>query len=1116
MNAFSRRRKAHHGNPSDSDWGSWRSFAFVASLLLNAFLIFVVWKGFAEKDDVFVAGLDRSDFSLEALEVSLHGDEVAVSTRDTGEVARRMSSSSSSASSSSSSSCSDSSASSGAGGHGGHHQTDALLYLFNTLIAGAAVLQFTSRFPSFPLTVVLFAMGFGLSIFLKHADLIDKLRIWGDSWEMWMDIDPHLLLFTLLPALLAGDAMTIDPSVARRVYLQCLWLAGPGVLICGFCTAGFLKLFLGWDFWLCVCGGAILCATDPVAVVALLKELGASPVLTVQIQGESLLNDGTSIVLYLISNNILKGENYEWSDVADFLIKKAVMAWALGLFIGYAFFYWISYAGINKLDHNSSMIQITLTLCCAYWSFIFVEGVLLLSGVLATVASSLVLAKYMWPHICSPETMHHVWHTFESLGNIIIFFLAGSITGWIIGDIDWICYFHLIVIYIFLICLRFALMFASRPILKLLSYDRSPVTWQEAVVMSWGGLRGAVGLAMAISVNLERAPHKCTGDLAINQKDAECLLFYVSGVALLTMLINAVTAPKIVNKLGITAQSSDRRKLLKMFHQQLYHWSQEAAVAPDVKEAMKDMMMAAEEEIDHQKWKKKETGIVEAGGKQKGNYAFQSNDQAIAEWIEKKKIYEELIQKEFPDRVHDGAIHHLILGLDVAEEGKKALLGNVDDMIDLIKEQPVDEGMAKSVNEVFLKMLSHDYQHMVEDDWLPPGSPEHEVLKQSIVFALSPLRANLEDYAHVHHRIMADAEFNAEAVEDWQSLGDEVVSRSHKDSGLGKLLGGWQFNAAILVFILLNSIQVLAEEVFRHTCKEECGKTCDTKEIDDHIAWLIVDAFFTFVFTIECVLKLTWMKVRYFKDTWNLFDFFLVIMGIFGFIVSLSTHGGEAELAGQTRIIRLARVLRALRFLRIFRLFNAYLSSDKHVSKTLSQHMKRVMCLRAFCAGHISAESDLITYFGGNGKVDDAEERELARCILQSQTAVYQALTDAAKTEKHLGQDVCTKLANLCTRKQVSEHLSSFVLKANAGGALSGTETHAILHPLHHEVSECISRMYDLSEGIVNTGVRKQLSHGHSSKKIHPEHEPITIGVAPKKEDAEAVEIGIAPKAPES
>ena len=89
-----------------------------------------------------------------------------------------------------------------------------------------------------------------------------------------------------------------------------------------------------WDYLLCLTVGSILCATDPVAVVALLKDLGASPTLTVQIQGEALLNDGTAIVLFRISYNMFKDIIYEPSDVIIELVWAGMCAIAaLTLFV---------------------------------------------------------------------------------------------------------------------------------------------------------------------------------------------------------------------------------------------------------------------------------------------------------------------------------------------------------------------------------------------------------------------------------------------------------------------------------------------------------------------------------------------------------------------------------------------------------------------------------------------------------------------------------------------------------------------------------------------------------------------------------------------------------------
>jgi len=327
--------------------------------------------------------------------------------------------------------------------------------------------------------------------------------------------------------------------------------------------------YLEWSFQLSLVTGSILCATDPVAVVALLKELGASPTLTVQIQGESLLNDGTAIVLYTIAYAVLKGETWDVSQILTFLVETALMAWALGMVIGYIFYLWIKEAS-NKLDsERSSIIQISLTLCCAYWSFIMAEGVLHISGVLSTVAAALVLAHHMWPHVVGKEAMHHVWHAFEALGNMTIFFLAGALAGKIALEIDVIDYIRLVVLYIFLIAVRFCLLFASRPILTRLGKSGEPVSLADTIVIAWGGLRGAVGLALAIQVSIDRGGIDSAGENRIDSLDAKRVLFFVAGVAFLTTVINATTSPALVSGLGLAATPASKKKLLTMLHRQL-------------------------------------------------------------------------------------------------------------------------------------------------------------------------------------------------------------------------------------------------------------------------------------------------------------------------------------------------------------------------------------------------------------------------------------------------------------------------------------------------------------------------------------------------------------------
>lgn len=455
---------------------------------------------------------------------------------------------------------------SGGDGEEAGHQHDAMLFLFNSIILGVLTTH-TLTIPQLhglQQTVVLFVLGIAVSLLMEGAHLHESLGVLGRSYRMWMDIDPHLLLFAMLPGLLAGDAMNIDTAIARRVSKQCVFLAGPGVLINGVLTALFLWWYIdSWDFLLSMTVGAILCATDPVAVVCLLKELGAPPSLTVQIQGESLLNDGTAIVLYMLSYNALKGEQYDLSDIIVFLARTAMCAWGLGLVMGYIFHCWIA-AARNTLDHHSSMVQISLSLSCAYCSFILAEGVLSMSGVLATVAAALVLADKMWPVVVSKEAMHTVWHLFEYLWNSVIFFLAGALIGKTMIRIPLEDYGHLIVIYCVTTVIRGAMLFASRPLLqrfaKPFGHD---VTVADTIVMTWAGLRGAVGLALAIQVAVDRAG----GELS--ERDADRVLFYVGGIATLTLIVNANTCPIVVRWLGIAVLPETKQRILLMIHDQL-------------------------------------------------------------------------------------------------------------------------------------------------------------------------------------------------------------------------------------------------------------------------------------------------------------------------------------------------------------------------------------------------------------------------------------------------------------------------------------------------------------------------------------------------------------------
>lgn len=760
------------------------------------------------------------------------------------------------------------------------------------------------------------------------------------------------------------------------------------------------------------------------------------------------------------------------------------------------------------------------------------EGVLKLSGVLATVASSLVLAHHMWPYVVSPESMHCVWHTWESLGNMVVFFLAGAKTGYIFLDIKPINWLYLCIIYIFLVFLRGAIIFGSRPILQYLSADKMPVTWQDATLMTWGGLRGAVGLALALAVDMEKAPHIVTGEQQITDDEAQLVLFFVAGIAFFTTMINATTAPTLVGWLQITAMPQARQTLVKMFHSQLVTQSEEKNHPAEVTEALKEMLHEAYHHIAHQQVSK--TGPVsqrstpsdashdshghDAHDKSQGVKSnqsvsdagpadnFQSCDAVVAELIAIEQEY----TKEFKCEHGKEDLHSGLLGEDL-KEGEHLLLDmakapgeadikkaieerrhpDITGMMKFVQGQWTDVGMAKVVNEIFLSMVYKNYWKLIDDGNLRPGSPESEVLLTSVRVSLSPYRADLADYEYLSNEVCQSAEFADEVGEgDEHGIADaEAVAAAKAGGAVSKLIISWQFNLTVGLMILLNTLQVIAEEIWRE----------EGKKIDKHVIWLILDGIFSIFFLVEFVLKFSSLFCVYFRSNWNRFDFFLVWVGVFGFVTSLATHGQEGGVGGKVKILKVARVLRTLRFLRIFRLFHARMNSDKYISMELARHMKKITALDCFIRAHVMAQKDLVLYLGGNGQIDEEHETEIARCVLQSQICTYRALVESVHTREKMGQEIFLELEYLHERRRITESLTSFILKAHKDGALSATEAHAILHPLNHLIAETTKTLARRAEGVMDRP--SQIGAGENSGNLDKG------GGHDKKRDSEAAKL---------
>ncbi len=414
---------------------------------------------------------------------------------------------------------------------------ELVIGIISLLLIAAMVLAITKRL-KLPFSVLLVLVGMGLawlSRFYPAAhQLIEEL-----------ELSPSLILYVFLPTLIFESAYNLDFRQLRQNLRPILTLAIPGLLLSTL-IIGLLVVFAS-DVPLpaALLLGAILSATDPVAVIALFKRLGAPSRLNVLVEGESLFNDATSIVLSKIMVGIVLAGSVTSATLVTgvgkfFLVffGGLVVGWLLGLLTGYVL-------GKVESDHD---IEITLTTILAYVSFILAEEFLHVSGVMATVAAGLTLGG--WGRIRISQSvrsyLEHYWEYLVFVATALIFLMVGLRVElqdlW--ENIDMLA----VVIFAMLIS-RALVIYGLMPLLARIP-GSEPVSGGYQTVMYWGGLRGAIALAIVLSL-----PHF---------EQAELFIVLVMGAVIFTLLVQGLTMDVLVKKLGLDRPPlADRLALLE-------------------------------------------------------------------------------------------------------------------------------------------------------------------------------------------------------------------------------------------------------------------------------------------------------------------------------------------------------------------------------------------------------------------------------------------------------------------------------------------------------------------------------------------------------------------------
>lgn len=409
-----------------------------------------------------------------------------------------------------------------------------LLFVIISLLVGA-LLKMLMRNSRLPYTVVLLLVGIaagGMNLF----GLFGTDTVVSGIFTQVGHIDPHLILFLFLPTLIFESAYSMEPHLFFRIAPQITLLAIAGLIISMVLSALAVNWLLSWGMGAALLFGALISATDPVAVVALLKEKSSRKRLETLIEGESLLNDGTAIVFFSLFYGFALGTTTEVKALP--VIGEFVWVVSAGLIIGAAIGWAVLWI-IGRLI-NQPLIEITLSVAAAYLTFFIAES-LHVSGIVALVALALMFSTLGRIRI-SPvisHFLHQFWEMMAYMANTMIFLIVGIVIMTHTTFDSPQLWVALALLYVLLVLIRGVSVLTLMPILERIGVG---ITRQKATVLVWGGLRGAVSLSLALSL---------AQDEAVDELLREQILFLTAGIVFLTIVINGSTMEWLLHLLKL-------------------------------------------------------------------------------------------------------------------------------------------------------------------------------------------------------------------------------------------------------------------------------------------------------------------------------------------------------------------------------------------------------------------------------------------------------------------------------------------------------------------------------------------------------------------------------------
>ena len=342
-----------------------------------------------------------------------------------------------------------------------------------------------------------------------------------------------LVFFVFLPVLIFESAFAIDSKLFFKNLAAILILAIPVMLFSTLVTAALVYWGIdhasGFPWTAAFLTGTLLSATDPIAVVALLKQGGTPKRLATLIEGESLLNDATAIVLFSLALASALNPTQEFALGSAFIQISVVFFGGLvvGILISFV-------ALLTQRSTESPVIHGLISVIAAYFAFLLAEVTLHLSGVMAVLALGLIMGRAHRTDNNEDNFVGNLWAFNAYIANALVFLIMGMIISVAMFQERWLAI--LIGIGAVLV-VRLAGVFLLVPVATKFTPE-DPIDKRYQAVLFWGGLRGAVTLALAFSIPTELEYSWTIQSIAF-------------GVVVFTLFIQAPTMNWLLRRLGL-------------------------------------------------------------------------------------------------------------------------------------------------------------------------------------------------------------------------------------------------------------------------------------------------------------------------------------------------------------------------------------------------------------------------------------------------------------------------------------------------------------------------------------------------------------------------------------